>query len=416
MTERIKQLRRVNDALARLRGIEGPFGARYARFGPLAELDELSGLPFTTREDLESAGPLGVCAVPREQLLRVHASSGSRGAPLLVPYTRADLNLLTELVMRALAGADVGRGDVYQNAKSYGLFTGGLAFHEAATRLGVTVVPTSIGRTNRQLELLELLGVTVLGALPSYCLRLIEAADERGQDLRKLPVRALMLGAEQLTEPLRDELENRFGAAAFNGYGLAEVIGPGVAAECSFRTGMHIWEDHFPFEVIDPSSGEAVADGEVGEFVVSAPSKQAMPLLRYRTRDLVLWTREPCPCGSPTARILRVVGRSDDMLTVAGVCVFPAEIERLLLGSGLAGPEWFIAVDAVGEPDPSRPVVHVEEPTPESPAQRAHRGQQLEQLLRDGLGVRLSVNVAAYGSLPRGGDGKTQRVRAATAR
>lgn len=410
-----RQLRRVNNALVRLRGIDGAFGARYSRFGPLADLGELSTLPFTTREDLEAAGPLGVCAVPREQLLRVHASSGSRGTPLLAPYTRADLNLLTELVARALTAAGVGRGDTYQNAKSYGLFTGGLAFHEAATRLGVTVVPTSIGRTNRQLELLELLGVTVLGALPSYCLRLVEAADQRDQDLRKLPLRVLMLGAEQLTEPLRYELEERFGATAFNGYGLAEVIGPGVAAECSFRTGMHIWEDHFPFEVIDPTSGAAVADGEVGELVVSAPGKQAMPLLRYRTRDLVLWTREPCPCGHPTARIMRIVGRSDDMLTVSGVCVFPSEVERLLLGSGLAGPEWFIAVDAAEHPGRGRPVVHVEEPFPQSPPQRTQRGQQLERLLREGLGVRLAVNVAARGSLPRTEEGKTQRVRTASA-
>jgi phenylacetate-CoA ligase len=315
----------------------------------IRSIDDLARLPFTTKTDLRDNYPFGLLAVPMNNVVRVHASSGTTGKPTVVAYTERDIDLWSDLMARTYAAAGVTEDDVIHNAYGYGLFTGGLGFHYGAERLGATVIPISGGNTKRQVMLLSDLGSTVLCCTPSYSLLIAEAAAQDGVDPRSLRLRIGMFGAEPWSEAMRQEIESRLGITAFNVYGLSEVIGPGVAVECSRKQGLHIFEDHFIPEVIDPDTGHPLPDGELGELVLTCVTKEALPLIRYRTRDRTRLIRERCPCGRTTVRMDRIVGRTDDMIIVRGVNVFPSQIETVLLQSSEVAPHYQIVVDRASD-------------------------------------------------------------------
>jgi phenylacetate-CoA ligase len=295
-------------------------------------IDDIARLPFTVKDDFRVNYPSGLFAVPMKEIVRLQASSGTTGKMVIGAYTRADLEMWGEVMARTMAAGGVTADDIFQNFYGYGLFTGGLGLHIGAETIGATVIPMSGGLTRRQLMVMEDLGVTVIGGTPSYTLVIAETAQEEGIDLRsRMKVRVGFFGAEPWTEGMRREIEERFGIEAFDIYGLTEVIGPGVAAECQQHNGLHVHEDHFYPEVIDPDTGERLPDGQVGELVFTCLTREALPLLRYRTRDRVALTHEPCACGRTSVRMERVRGRTDDMLIVRGVNVFPTQIEHILL-------------------------------------------------------------------------------------
>jgi len=308
-------------------------------------IDDLARLPFTTKADLRDNYPFGMLAVPLSQVIRIHASSGTTGKPTVVAYTAGDLSLWSELMARVYAAAGVTKDDVVQNAYGYGLFTGGLGFHYGAEAIGAAVIPVSGGNSRRQLMIMQDFGATVLCCTPSYSLLIAEVAEQDGVDLKSLPLRVGLFGAEPWSERMRDEIESRLGILALNVYGLSEVIGPGVAVECTRKQGLHIFEDQFIAEIVDPQTGEPVPDGEMGELVLTCMTKEALPLLRYRTRDRTRLFREPCACGRTTARMDRIIGRTDDMIIVRGVNVFPSQIETVLLEVGGVEPHYQIVVD-----------------------------------------------------------------------
>jgi phenylacetate-CoA ligase len=364
-----------------------------ARFG--IELDALAEQPFSAKSDLRDAYPFGLLRVPLEECVRIHASSGTRGKATIVAYTAADLGVWAECCARAIASAGGGPGTVVHVAYGYGLFTGGLGLHYGAERLGCTVVPASSGNTPRQAQLLEDLGAEILCCTPSYALTIAEHVE----DATRLNLRAAICGAEPWTERIRGAIEDALHVTALDHYGLSEIIGPGVSAEClEGLAGAHVNEDHFLLEVVDPKTGEAKADGEVGELVFTTLTKEALPLLRYRTGDLASVTREPCVCGRTLARMSRVVGRTDDMLVIRGVNVFPSEIERVLLAFGGVGPHYRIVIERNEHLDEL--TVQIEGAVDPAPVR-----EQLERA----LGLSARVEVLAAGSVPRS-EGKALRV------
>ncbi len=314
------------------------FDAAGVKPGDLKTLADLARFPFTVKTDLRDNYPFGLFAVPRDQVLRLHASSGTTGKPTVVGYTKADLNLWADLMARCFAAMGARPGDIVQNAYGYGLFTGGLGAHYGAERLGCTVVPMSGGGTERQVTLMQDFGATVLCATPSYALNIAEVAENMGVDIRKLPLHIGIFGAEPWTDAMRRDIEARLGIQAIDIYGLSEIIGPGVACECrEMKNGLHGWEDHFLFEVVDPDTMQPKAMGESGELVITTLTKEALPMVRYRTRDITRLSDEPCACGRSHVRILRVTGRNDDMLIIRGVNVYPSQVEAVLVGfPGLA--------------------------------------------------------------------------------
>lgn len=311
----------------------------------LVSLDDLERLPFTTKQTLRDHYPFGLLAVPLERVVRVHASSGTTGKPSVVAYTRADMNLWAEVMARSLTAGGVTSNDRVHNAYGYGLFTGGLGFGLGAETVGAATVPVSGGNTRRQLMLLEDLGATVLCSTPSYALVLAETAEQEKINPSRFRLRVGFFGAEPWTEAVRGELEARLGLEAFDTYGLSEIIGPGVAVECGEHRGLHVAEDHFLPEVIDPDSGKSLPPGAEGELVLTTMTKEGLPLLRYRTRDRVRLIRERCACGRTLARIGRVQGRTDDMMIVRGVNVFPSQIEAALLGVAGLSSQYVVVVD-----------------------------------------------------------------------
>jgi phenylacetate-CoA ligase len=311
----------------------------------LHSLADIAKLPFTTKEELRYHYPWGMLATPLEAVVRVHASSGTTGKPVVAGYTRDDLALWAELMARTLTAAGVGPADIMHNCYGYGLFTGGLGFHLGAETIGATVVPVSSGLTRRQVMLLEDFGATVLACTPSYALVIAEEAAAQGIDIKaRFKLRLGLFGAEPWTEKMRTEIEAALSLEAYDCYGLTEIIGPGVAIECRQRHGLHLFEDHFYPEVIDPSSGEPVGYGVEGELVLTTLTKEAMPLIRYRTRDRTTLHPEPCACGRTLARMDKVLGRTDDMLIVRGVNVFPSQIERVLLEFDELEPHYQIMI------------------------------------------------------------------------
>jgi phenylacetate-CoA ligase len=373
-------------------------------------LEDLWNLPFTVKDDLRRHYPLGLAAVPRERLARVHGSSGTTGKPTFVAYTKADLDLWAGLCARFLVAGGLREEHLVHVAFGYGLFTGGFGLHAGIERVGAAVVPAAGGNTPRQVQLIEDLQADVLVCTPSYALHIAEVARQLGKDPSRLPLRFGHFGGEPWTEEMRGEIERELGILAFNNYGLAEVIGPGVAGECGERAGMHIAEDHFAVECLDPLTLQPVPDGEQGELVFTALTKEALPLLRYRTRDIASIDRRPCACGRTTARMSRVVGRSDDMLIVRGVNVFPSQIEEALLRAGGAAPHYLIEVSRPGALDD---VVVKVEMRPETFSDEMRRMVALRDRIDHEIhaitGLRMTVELVAPGTLERSA-GKARRV------
>ena len=374
----------------------------------LKSLADLQHLPFTVKGDLRENYPFGLFARPVSQLARLHASSGTTGKPTVVGYTAEDLSNWADLVARSLYGAGARPGDVVHNAYGYGLFTGGLGAHDGAQRLGAPVVPVSGGSTERQVALIMDFGARVLCSTPSYALAIAEVAEQQGVDLRQSRLRVGLFGAEPWSAAMRDEIEARIGLTAVDIYGLSEIMGPGVACECRARSGLHGWEDHFLFEVIDPETGATLPDGAAGELVITTLTKQALPMLRYRTRDVTRLVRTPCACGRTHARILRVTGRNDDMLIVRGVNVYPSQIEAVLLGRPGIAPHYQLvlerhgALDSVSLEVEAQPGV-AEADYPRLAADAAHHIKSL-------IGISTQLTVRAPGEIPRS-QGKAVRVR-----
>ncbi len=377
--------------------------------GQIKTLADVARVPFTTKADLRDNFPFGLFAVPREDVLRLHASSGTTGQPTVVGYTRADLDLWSDLMARSLACMGGRPGDIFHNAFGYGLFTGGLGFHYGAERLGLTTVPVSGGATERQVTLLRDFGARILGATPSYALNIAEVAAAMGIDLRKLPVRYGCFGAEPWSEAMRGELEAKFGIKAMDTYGLSEIIGPGVASEChQAQAGLHVWEDHFLCEVIDPDTLEVLPPGATGELVLTTLTKEALPMLRYRTRDITRLAEEPCACGRTHRRMMRVTGRSDDLLIIRGVNVYPSQVEALLVGFPGLAPHYQILVTRDGTMDAMTLEVELASlAPPDAPAKIAG---DVRHRIKAMVGVTCDVVIKTPGEIPRS-QGKAVRVK-----
>jgi phenylacetate-CoA ligase len=374
-------------------------------------LADIARLPFSTKADLRDNFPFGLFAVPREEVLRLHASSGTTGKPTVVGYTRTDLDGWSELMARSLACMGAQPGDIFHNAYGYGLFTGGLGFHYGAERLGLTTVPVSGGGTERQVMLLRDFGAKILGATPSYALNIAEVAQAMGVDLRSLPLRYGCFGAEPWSEAMRGEIEGKLGIKAMDIYGLSEIIGPGVASEChEAQSGLHIWEDHFYAEVIDPETLEILRPGEGGELVLSTLTKDALPMLRYRTRDITRLIEEPCPCGRTHRRMMRVTGRSDDMLIIRGINVYPSQIEALLVGFPGLAPHYQIVLTREGPMDAMTVEVEFASAVPIEDAFTAKTAGELRNHIKTMVGVTCEIALKAPGEIPRS-QGKAVRVK-----
>jgi phenylacetate-CoA ligase len=314
-------------------------------------LRDLTKLPFTIKQDLRDTYPFGLFAVPQSEVNRIHASSGTTGKMTVVGYTAKDIDTWAEVVARSMGGGNVTNKDIVQVSYGYGLFTGGLGAHYGAEKIGAAVVPTSGGNTKRQLHIMKDFGSTVLACTPSYALYLAESLADEGIKLEELALRVGIFGAEPWSDNMRKEIERKLNIKALDIYGLSEITGPGVSCECWEQDGLHVWEDHFLVEVIDPNTGEVLPDGEKGELVFTCVTKEALPLIRYRTRDISILTHEPCACGRTHVRMRRVMGRTDDMLIIRGVNVFPSQIESVLLEIGETEPHYQLIVDREGNLD-----------------------------------------------------------------
>ena len=402
------QVERLRDRLAGIKQRVPFYRERLAGIEPgsIQSLDDLARLPFTNKQDLRDNYPFGLFAVPMADVVRIHASSGTTGKPTVVGYTANDIDMWAGLAARALTMAGVTKDDVVQNTYGYGLFTGGLGLHYGVEKLGAAVVPASSGNTARQLMLLQDFGTTVLCATPSYALVLAESAAEAAIDLRSGPLRVGIFGAEPWSEQMRAEIESRLGIAALDIYGLSEVIGPAVAMECLDKTGMHIAEDHFIPEIIDPGTLEPLPLGEQGELIFTCVTKEALPLIRYRTHDLARLLPGACSCGRTTVRMEKVLGRNDDMLIIRGVNVFPSQIEAVLLGLGQVEPHYQLVVE--------RGANHMDdlEVRVESAGDASQHGElerSLKANLHSALGIGCTVRILGPGEIARS-EGKAVRV------
>ncbi len=372
----------------------------------LRDLDDLARFPFTVKDDLRAAFPFGMFAVPMEAIVRIHASSGTTGKPTVVGYTRGDLDTWTGLMARSIRAGGGGPSDIFHNAYGYGLFTGGLGFHYGAERLGAAVVPSSGGFTERQVRLIDDFRPTIVGATPSYLLTIADAFAAAGLDGKSSSLRLALCGAEPWSEGLRDEIEARLGLTALNHYGLSEMMGPGVAQErLDARGALTLWEDHFYPEIVDPGTGRVLPDGETGELVLTPLTREAMPLVRYRTRDL---TRLLPGEGSALRRIERVKGRSDDMLIIRGVNVFPSQVEAVLAAEPPLAPYYVLEVTRPHRLDELAVVVEVREGGIGEAARTALEAEA-EHLIKVHVGVSCAVRVVPPGTVERS-EGKAKRV------
>ena len=373
-------------------------------------LEDVEKLPFMVKQDLRDTYPFGLLAVPQSEVVRLHASSGTTGKPIVVAYTKEDLKVWTEVVHRALANCGLTNSDIVQISYGYGLFTGGLGAHYGAEDLGATVVPTSGGNTRRQIMLMRDFGVNAICCTPSYFIHLIDEANKSGIDLRELPIRAGIFGAEPWTAGMRKYVEENAGIEAFDIYGLSEIIGPGVAIECPCHCGLHVYEDHFYPEIIDPDTGESLPDGEYGELVLTTLSKYAMPMIRYRTRDLTRIIPGRCACGRTIRRIDRISSRSDDMFIIRGVNVFPSQIEAALLNVRGTTPNYLITLtNDKGMDNVAVEVELSQEKFNELGANQESFRRQVSAMVESVTGIRIAITLLAPGTLPRS-EGKAKRV------
>ena len=373
-------------------------------------LDDISKLPFTTKSDLRDTYPFGLFASPMKDVVRLHVSSGTTGKPIVVSYTKEDLDVWTSVMVRCLAGCGLHRGDIVQVAYGYGLFTGGLGAHYGAEALGATVVPTSGGNADRQIMLMKDFGVTAICCTPTYFLHLLDRAAELGVEMKKLPLRAGVFGAEPWTDSMRTHIENMSRIEAFDIYGLSEIIGPGVGCECRHHQGLHIFEDHFYPEIVDPATGDPLPDGCEGELVLTTLSKQAMPMVRYRTRDITMILPGRCECGRTLRRIGRIGRRSDDMLIIRGVNVFPSQVEAALLAIEGTLPHYQIVLTREHGLDEMEVQVEV---TPQMFTDKIGALQGLHDRLQGALdhvlGIRVRVALVEANTIERS-QGKARRV------
>jgi len=407
------QLERLNGLLARVYEHVPTYRAKFDAAGVtprVSSLDEFAAFPFTVKDDLRAGYPYGMFAVPLRDIVRLHSSSGTTGQVTVVGYTAADLDTWADLMARTIAAAGGTPDDIVQNSYGYGLFTGGLGVHYGAERLGCATIPISGGNTKRQVQVMKDFGTTILACTPSYALLIAETAREMGIDPASLPVKAGVFGAEPWSENTRAEIERQFGMTAIDIYGLSEVLGPGVAAECQCKCGLHVNEDHFIIEIVDPETLRPVHEGERGEVVFTTLTKQGIPVVRYRTRDISRIVPGECACGRTSRRLERVTGRSDDMLIIRGVNVFPSQIEQVLLGIPGVAPYYQVVLSRRGSMD------HVEVHVEVSPDVSFDEIKTLERLrgrvsaeIASVLAVNISVKLVEPKSIQRS-EGKAKRV------
>jgi phenylacetate-CoA ligase len=409
------QLKRLQDVLERVYANVPFYKASFEKAGIRPEqvksLDDLQRLPFTTKQDMRDSYPYGLFAAPMEDIVRIHASSGTTGKPTVVGYTRKDIDIWADLMARTLVTAGAHKGDIIHNAYGYGLFTGGLGAHYGAERLGASVIPISGGNTKRQIMIMQDFGSTVLTCTPSYALFMAEEAAAEGIDIRNLKLRIGIFGAEPWSEAMRGEIEEKLNITALDIYGLSEIMGPGVAQECiEGKCGFHIWEDHFIPEIINPETGALLAEGEKGELVITTITKQGIPLIRYRTRDITSLNYEKCVCGRTHARIARLSGRSDDMLIIRGVNVFPSQIEAILVGIEGVEPHYLLVVDRVGNLDTLEIQVEVDEQLFSDEIKVLQKlAKRIEKEIKDMLGVTCTAKLVEPKTIQRS-EGKARRV------
>jgi phenylacetate-CoA ligase len=379
--------------------------------GDIKSLDELKRLPFTVKQDLRDNYPFGMFAVPMENVVRIHASSGTTGKPTVVGYTARDIDTWAELIARSLASAGASRGDIIHNAYGYGLFTGGLGVHYGAEKLGASVIPVSGGNTKRQVIIMKDFSPTILTCTPSYALHLAEAAEDEGVSFRDLKFKSGIFGAEPWSEDMRHEIESKLGLTAIDIYGLSEIIGPGVSIEChEAQQGLHIFEDHFIPEIIDPQTGDVLPYGETGELVITSLTKEAFPVIRYRTRDITSLNVEPCICGRTHVRMDKVSGRTDDMLIIRGVNVFPSQIESVLMQIEGVEPHYQLIVDREDNLDILTVRVEVSKEAFSDEVKGLQQfAQNIEKEIKEYLGISARVQLAEPKSIERS-QGKAARV------
>ncbi len=407
-----KRLQRtLEHAYANVPHYRRAFDAARVTPASLNSLSDIVRFPFTLKTDLRDNYPFGMFALPRQQLRRLHASSGTTGRPTVVGYTGGDLERWAGLMARSLGCAGAAPGDVVHNAYGYGLFTGGLGAHYGAERLGCTVVPMSGGSTERQVSLINDFGANVLCATPSYALNIAEVAESAGVDLRRSTLRCGLFGAEPWSEALRSELEQRLGIKAIDIYGLSEIMGPGVACECHVgQSGLHGWEDHFLFEIIDPETLAPRRFGEAGELVITTLTKEALPMIRYRTRDITRLDDTPCACGRTHLRIMRVTGRDDDMLIIRGVNVYPSQLEAVLVGFPGLSPHYQIVLRRDGALDAMTVEVELAPDAPDGDDARKRKAAEVRHHLKSLIGVTCDIAIKRHGEVPRS-QGKAVRVK-----
>jgi phenylacetate-CoA ligase len=411
------QLKRLQQVVNRVYHGVGFYKKSFDKAGvtpdDLKTLDDLKRFPFTSKQDLRDNYPFGMFAVPMSNVVRLHASSGTTGRSTVVGYTKRDIDTWAELIARCLVAANLTKSDIIHNAYGYGLFTGGLGLHYGAEKLGASVIPMSGGNTKRQLMILQDFGPTAICCTPSYALNLAEQGQAMGIDMRSLKLRVGIFGAEPWSEQMRRQIEETFGIKAINIYGLSEIMGPGIAMECSdVQEGMHIFEDHFLVETINPKTGEVLSPGEQGELVFTTLTKEAFPLIRYRTRDISRLYPEPCRCGRTSYRMDRVMGRSDDMLIIRGVNVFPSQIEAVLIAIEGLEPHYQLIVDRVGTLD----TLEVQVEVTDSQFINADEVKVLQKLekqlmkdMKDYLGITAKVKLVEPKTIQRS-EGKASRV------
>ena len=376
----------------------------------ITKLEDLAKLPFTVKQDLRDTYPYGMFAVPASQIVRIHASSGTTGKPIVVGYTKKDIGIWSEVMARAYTSAGINKHSVVQIAYGYGLFTGGLGAHYGAETVGASVIPISVGSTNKQVALMCDFGTTAIACTPSYALYIAETMREMGIDPKSTNLKTGLFGAEPWSEKMRDEIEKQLGISAHDIYGLSEIIGPGVACECEYKNGGHIYEDHFYPEIINPVTGEVLPIGEKGELVLTTLTKEGIPMVRYRTKDLTTLNREVCDCGRTLVRMGKILGRSDDMLIIRGINVFPSQVESVLLGLGATAPHYQLIVEREGLLDTLTVLVEV---TPEMFSDEIKQMENLERKIKAELTSVLSISAKVKLVAPKTierSEGKAKRV------